>query len=83
MRSSVGRGFESHFPRRPSKGLIDETGKTYGVVTVLGRAPNDLRGNARWRVSCPCGKEHILVGTAMRRVPPDRCPDLISARKKS
>ena len=68
---------------RPSKQLIDETGKRYGVVTVIARASNDGRGNARWRVQCDaCGGTHILQGTAMRRSPPGRCPELIAARKK-
>jgi hypothetical protein len=70
-------------PRRASKQLIDETGRRYGVVTVTGRAANDGRGNARWRVQCDaCGESHVLIGTQMRRSPPGRCPALISARKK-
>jgi hypothetical protein len=70
-------------PRRASKQLIDETGRRYGVVTVTGRAANDGRGNARWRVQCDaCGETHVLIGTHMRRAPPGRCPALISARKK-
>lgn len=70
-------------PRGKSKQLIDEMGKRYGVVTVIGRAANDGRGNARWRVQCDaCGQTHVLIGTAMRRSPPSRCPELIAARKK-
>jgi hypothetical protein len=75
--------FTSQCPSRRSKRLIDETGKRYGVVTVIERASNDGRGSARWRVRCDeCAAVHVLLGTAMRQAPPSRCPALAAARRK-
>ena len=41
-------------------GLIDETGKTYGYLTVLRRGENTKDGRARWVCKCKCGNE-VLV----------------------
>ena len=52
--------------------LIDETGKTYGWLTVLEKAPSPpvLAGEnklALWRCRCRCGRERIVKGHDLRR----------------
>ena len=44
--------------------LIDETGHTYGRLTVLYRIPNTTP--AKWHCKCQCGNECDVVGTALR-----------------
>lgn len=51
---------------RPSKRLIDLTGKRFGRLTVQGRAENTKRGQVRWRCLCDCGKETIVLGVHLR-----------------
>jgi hypothetical protein len=48
--------------------LIDMTGKRFGRLTVVCRAPKQ-HGSTRafWSVRCECGKEFVLVGQKMRR----------------
>ena len=45
--------------------LIDETGKIYGYLTVLGRAENK-NNRAMWKCKCKCGKETIVSGKSLR-----------------
>lgn len=47
--------------------LIDETGKRYGMITVLNRGPNDINGKAQWLCQCDCGKQILCRGTDLRR----------------
>lgn len=47
-------------------GVIDETGKTYGYLTVIERAENSKEGRARWKCKCKCGNEVIVLGKALR-----------------
>lgn len=44
----------------------DETGKTYGNLTVLGFSHYDKQGLANWRVRCKCGTEFTVVGNSLR-----------------
>lgn len=44
----------------------DETGNTYGILTVLERAGNNKHGKALWKCRCECGKEIIVDGTSLR-----------------
>lgn len=48
--------------------LIDETGNTYGYLTVLRRAENvpPKDGRAQWVCRCKCGKEIITTGKSLR-----------------
>ena len=46
--------------------LKDETGNTYGYLTVIERAENDQEGHARWRCKCKCGNEIIVQGKKLR-----------------
>ena len=64
------------------KRFKDETGKTYGRLTVLGREiPNrkeqnqgvGLDGKARWLCRCECGKTRIVPGDALRRGATQSC----------
>lgn len=45
--------------------LIDETGNTYGYLTVIERAPNK-GSRARWKCKCKCGNETIVYGKSLR-----------------
>ena len=47
-------------------GVIDETGKVYGYLTVIERAENSKEGRARWKCKCKCGNEVIVLGKALR-----------------
>lgn len=40
----------------------DLTGKTFGRLTVIKRAENDINGRARWVCKCSCGVESIKTG---------------------
>lgn len=47
--------------------LIDLTGKDFGYWHVIERAPNNARGQARWRCKCTaCGKEKEVAGGHLR-----------------
>lgn len=47
--------------------MIDETGKRYGMLTVIGRGPNDKNGKAQWYCKCDCGNTILSRGTDLRR----------------
>ena len=40
---------------------IDETGKKYGYLTVIKRAPNSPNGKAKWVCDCDCGTKGVIV----------------------
>lgn len=44
----------------------DETGKTYGLLTVLGPAESHKGEGATWLCECKCGKKIIVRGSALR-----------------
>lgn len=44
----------------------DETGKTYGALTVIERAGSNEHGKALWKCRCQCGKEIVVDGTSLR-----------------
>ena len=46
--------------------LKDETGNTYGYLTVIERAENDKDGRAQWRCKCKCGNEVTVLGKRLR-----------------
>ena len=46
--------------------FINISGKRYGRLTVLDRAPND-RQYTRWRCVCDCGSEKIIQSARLRR----------------
>ena len=45
--------------------LIDETGKTYGYLTVIERAKSK-DGRAMWKCKCKCGNECVVSGKFLR-----------------
>ena len=47
-------------------GLKDETGNTYGYLTVIERAPNSKDGRAMWKCRCKCGNEVVVMGKHLR-----------------
>jgi hypothetical protein len=44
---------------------IEMHGK-FGLLTVVERAGRNRWGNAKWRCVCECGREKIVLGTALR-----------------
>lgn len=46
---------------------IDMTGKRFGKLTVLYHVENDRFNNAQWMCKCDCGKEKVIVGSALRK----------------
>ena len=46
--------------------LKDETGHIYGNLTVLSRAENNSKGQARWNCLCSCGKTTTVRGKHLR-----------------
>ena len=46
--------------------LKDETGKTYGYLTVLYRVEDLRKGEARWHCKCKCGNECNVSGCHLR-----------------
>jgi hypothetical protein len=43
------------------------TGQTFSGIEVLGRGPNNPKGNCRWRCQCPCGAEFLALGYSLKR----------------
>ena len=53
--------------RRNSEAHVkDETGKTYGYLTVLYRTFDFRKGEARWHCKCKCGNECDVSGAHLR-----------------
>lgn len=50
-----------------SVGLKDETGKIYGRLTVVRRAPARYGTSAFWECLCLCGQSSIVKGVHLRR----------------
>lgn len=46
--------------------LVDETGKSYGYLTVIKRGENTKEGRARWLCKCKCGNEVLVLGKHLR-----------------
>lgn len=44
---------------------VDLTGVRIGRLTVVSRAPNDLRGKPRWNCKCDCGNSCLVSSTAL------------------
>lgn len=47
--------------------LIDMTGRKFGKATVVARAENGSKGQARWLCRCDCGKDFVTDGRSLRR----------------
>ena len=47
-------------------GVVDESGKRYGMLTVLRKANRTHFGSAMWECVCDCGCEYLAIGTALR-----------------
>jgi hypothetical protein len=47
--------------------LIDLTGKTFGQLTVIGRAETANALEARWHCTCTCGGSTTTTGSNLRR----------------
>lgn len=66
--------------------LIDMIGKRFGRLTVLSRALNDHRGEARWNCLCDCGNRTVVLGSHLRKGNTVSCGcyarELTSARTK-
>lgn len=44
----------------------DETGNTYGRLTVVERVDNPLRNGIAWKCACSCGGSRIVIGYTLR-----------------
>jgi hypothetical protein len=42
------------------------TGRRFGLLTVVERAPNDKFGNVYWRCSCECGEKRLVRAYHLR-----------------
>jgi len=47
--------------------LIDLTGQTFGLLTVLSREGRDSTGKTTWRLRCVCGGVSIAVGLNLKK----------------
>jgi hypothetical protein len=64
-------------------GLIDLTGKVFGLLTVVQREPNDQRGNAYWLCRCECGETAIVRGASLRNGHTKSCGCLFDSKQTS
>jgi hypothetical protein len=46
--------------------FIDLTGHTFGNITVLSRANNNISGSTQWNCQCSCGKKWTVLGQTLR-----------------
>lgn len=47
--------------------VIDITGQTFNLLTVLGRNPeNGTKGEVRWDCECECGGETTVISANLR-----------------
>lgn len=53
--------------------LIDETGNTYGRLTVIERVENNAQGKARWLCICECGVDKVVRGNSLRHGDTQSC----------
>lgn len=44
----------------------DETGRRYGRLTVLSKAPATKKGQVKWLCQCDCGTERVVRGDKLR-----------------
>lgn len=56
-------------------------GQTFGKLKVLARAPNDIRGHARWICSCDCGGTIMTNGSSLRNGSTKSCGCLVHTQK--
>lgn len=47
--------------------FIDLTGQKFGYWTVIERATNNNKGEARWLCRCECGALKVVLGSSLRR----------------
>ncbi len=45
---------------------INETGRRYGMLFVVGREENGKSRNARWLCRCDCGNSIVVAGSRLR-----------------
>lgn len=48
------------------EGPLDMLGFRSGKLLVIGRGENTLKGQARWKCRCDCGKEVLVDGSSLR-----------------
>lgn len=59
----------------------DITGRQYGLLTILGRAPNNGE-IVRWRYRCACGREGVTGNNHFKTNPTANCGCIRSARTR-
>ena len=58
---------------RKEKAVINEVGKTYGRLTVLGRVGTNNHRKATWQCRCECGKIVTVCGSSLRNGDTQSC----------
>lgn len=58
--------------------IVDETGNTYGRLTVIEQAGSNKEHKALWKCICQCGQEVIVTGKNLRTGATRSCGCLIS-----
>lgn len=53
--------------------MINYTGMTIGMITIIGRAPNNKHRNIQWYVDCECGRKNVIVSSNMLGRGLDHC----------
>jgi hypothetical protein len=61
--------------------LIDLTGRTFGLLTVLNTEGHDRRGYIRWRCRCECGRESTVLGYSLNHGRTKSCGCGVGGRK--
>lgn len=59
----------------PAPNGRDETGKTFGMLTVLERAPQNINRYRAYRCQCVCGKVTVVSGGSLRTGNTKSCGD--------
>ena len=63
------------------KQVIDETGHTYGLLTVINRNYDESKdGRAMWNCQCECGNKCVVSGKNLRSGTVSSCGCLISSK---
>lgn len=60
--------------------INDLTGKRFGRLTVIERAPNNANNKVMWRCLCDCGKETVAIGSRIYTGKTRSCGCLITEK---
>ena len=66
LRSHKNKSCGCTIKEKESPNFINELGNKYGRLTVIERAENDSKKDAKWICQCECGKKTIVAGYSLR-----------------